>query len=209
MIGIFGGTFDPVHYGHLKTVEHVLEKLNLEQVRLVPLGQAVHREQPIASAQQRIAMLRAAIADNQKLHVDDRETLKAGGSYSVETLASIKREMPDKTLCLIVGSDAFAGFSSWYQPETILSLAHIIVMQRPETIFKAGLETEHLLHDHVVADIHALTEKDNGGILFQDVPQLAISSTQIRQMVKNNEALTEVTPLAVAELIRQWDLYKQ
>ena len=209
MIGIFGGTFDPVHFGHLKTVAHVLDQLDLEQVRLVPLGQAVHREQPIASAQQRIAMLRAAISDNPKLYVDDRETRRNGGSYSVETLASIKQEMPDKTLCLIVGSDAFADFSSWYQPETILSLAHIIVMQRPETLFKAGLETEHLLHDHVVADAQALTEKDNGSILFQEVPQLAISSTQIREMVKRNEALTEVTPTAVAELIKQWDLYKQ
>lgn len=209
MIGIFGGTFDPVHYGHLKTVAYVLEQLDLEQVRLIPLGQAVHREQPIASAQQRIALLQAATAGNQQLFVDDREAKRSGGSYSVQTLASIKQEMPDKTFCLIVGSDAFAGFSSWYQPETILSLAHIIVMQRPETIFKAGLETEHLLHDHVVSNAEALSEKKSGGILFQPVPQLDISSTQIRERIRNNQPISELTPTAVAELINQWALYKQ
>ncbi len=208
MIGIFGGTFDPVHYGHLKTVKHVRQQLELEQVRLVPLGQAVHREQPVATAEQRLEMLKAATDISTGMVVDDREINRPGGSYSVDTLHSLKQDFPDKTFCLIIGSDAFAGFPDWHQPDTILTLAHIVVMQRPETVFSSSVEIEQLLKKHAAKEKTALHSREAGYILFQSVPQLDISSTQIRQLIGNGQPVDELLPQAVNKLIRQWQLYR-
>ena len=207
MIGIFGGTFDPVHYGHLKTVDYVSQALQLEQVRLVPLGMAVHREQPLATTSQRLEMLHVATAGNPKLVVDDREIKRHGGSYTVDTLKSLKQELPGKTLCLIIGSDAFSGFHKWHQPGTILTLAHLIVMQRPDTVLQMQTESEELFHGHFVKTAGQLTEKSAGSILVQQVPQLNISSTEIRQRLQHGEPVNSMMPLAVYELIRQWHLY--
>lgn len=208
MIGIFGGTFDPVHFGHLETVKHVQLSLSLEQVRLLPLGNAVHREQPVASAEQRIQMLKAATADSPGLFVDERETQRAGGSYTVDTLLSLRQELPDKTFCLIIGSDAFAGFPGWHQPDRILSLAHIIVMQRPDTVFNSNPEIEKLLQTHQASDVSQLTETSAGRILFQHVPQLDISSTQVRQLIKDGQPVNDMVPAPVTELITRWQLYR-
>ncbi len=207
MIGIFGGTFDPVHYGHLKTVIYVQEALQLEQVRLVPLGMAVHREQPVASSSQRLEMLYAATSDQPNLVVDDRETKRPGGSYTVDTLKSLKQEFPGKTLCLIIGSDAFCGFHNWHQPGTILTLAHLIVMQRPNAVLQMATESQKLLNGHFVKTIAQLNQKQAGSILIQQVPQLDISSTEIRQRLQQGQPVNNMIPLSVYELIRQRGLY--
>ena len=207
MIGIFGGTFDPVHNGHLKTVAHVQQALNLEQVRLIPVGQAVHREQPLASAEQRINMLCAAVEANAKLLVDDREISRPGGSYTVETLQSLKQDFPDETLCLIIGSDAFAGFPDWHQPETILQLSHLIVMQRPNDKSSADSRIDKLLQTHQVSSPQQLSDEPAGYIFFQQVPQLDISSTEIRLRLQQEQPVGHMLPLAVYDLIQQWGLY--
>jgi len=207
MIGIFGGTFDPVHYGHLKTVQHVQRALSLQRVHLVPLGQAVHREQPVASARQRLAMLQAAASGNPYLYVDDREIKRVGGSYSVDTLESIKRQQPDKTLCLIIGNDALRFFPDWHQPEKIMTLAHIVVMHRPDSHFTADKAMTALLEKHQVFAKSALDSRSAGYIFFQDVPQLNISSSGIRKRRQENLSLDGLVPESVYQLIRQWNLY--
>ena len=132
MIGVFGGTFDPIHYGHLRAALDVHQALALGELRFLPLNVPVHREQPRASAAQRRAMVEAAIAGEPGFRVDDRELVRAGRSYSVDTLTSLRDELGDtRPICLLVGGDAFNGFFDWHRPRDILELAHLVVMQRP------------------------------------------------------------------------------
>lgn len=208
MIGIFGGTFDPVHYGHLKTVLFVQRQLGLEQVRLIPLGQAVHREQPAASASQRLEMLYAATADYPQLIVDDREIRRSGGSYTVDTLSSIKQELPGETLCLIIGSDAFAHFLNWHKPEAIMTLSHVVVMQRPDSQPLTNPAIQKLLDERQIASAEQLKDSVAGKIMHIQVPQLDISSTGIRDRLQSDLTISNLLPLAVYELITHWKLYK-
>lgn len=209
MIGIFGGTFDPVHYGHLKTVLFVQQQLGLQQIRLIPLGQAVHREQPAATASQRLEMLYAATADYPQLVIDDREIKRPGGSYTVDTLSSIKQELPDEALCLIIGSDAFAHFLDWHKPETIMTLAHIIVMQRPDSQPLTNPAIQKLLDQRQITSAEQLKESVAGKILPIQVPQLDISSTGIRDRLQSDLTISHLLPLPVYELITHWKLYKK
>ncbi len=132
MIGVLGGTFDPVHFGHLRPALEVRQALGLEELRLIPLRQAVHRSQPQASPEQRLAMLRLAVQGAEGLRIDDRELRRVGESYTYDTLVDLRAELgPAVGLCLLVGGDAFRGFLTWHRPDDILSLAHLIVMRRP------------------------------------------------------------------------------
>ena len=132
MIGVLGGTFDPVHFGHLRPALEVRQALGLEELRLIPLRQAVHRPQPQASPEQRLAMLRLAVQGAEGLRIDDRELRRVGESYTYDTLVDLRIELgPAVGLCLLVGADAFRGFLSWHRPDDILALAHLIVMRRP------------------------------------------------------------------------------
>ena len=131
-IGIYGGTFDPVHYGHLRPAMDVYEAFALDEIRFIPCGQPPHRTQPVASAQQRLAMLHRAIADNPVFKVDDREVSRAGPSYMIDTLHSLRTDMPEADLYLILGMDAFAGFDRWHRWQDILLLCKLIITHRPE-----------------------------------------------------------------------------
>ncbi len=202
MIGIFGGTFDPIHIGHLCTVADVQQALALEQVRIVPLCSPSHRPPPTASTEQRLRMLEAAIASNPGFTVDDREVKREGTSYTVDTLKSLKREFgDDQTLCLIIGSDAFAHLPGWRQPEMILKLAHLIIMHRPREPI-AG----HFI-DHQTNDPLALKLKKSGCILTQPVTQLDISSSNIRQRLKRGEIPRYLVPKGVLEIISHERIY--
>ena len=131
MIGILGGTFDPIHFGHLRAALDVLEDLGLEQLRFVPLRLAVHREQPATLPEIRLEMVRAAVARHPGLLADDRELRREGPSYTLHTLQSLRAEFGDRPLCLLIGTDAFKGFLEWHEPGQICELAHLVVMQRP------------------------------------------------------------------------------
>ena len=130
-IGIFGGTFDPVHYGHLRTAFELIQALRLSEVRFMPAGNPPHRDTTIASPELRLQMVKAAIGQQPGFNVDDREMRRAGPSYSVDTLAELRAEMPDRSICLIVGMDAFLGLPTWHQWQKILTLSHLIVAHRP------------------------------------------------------------------------------
>ena len=119
MIGIYGGTFDPVHYGHLRPAIDVYSQLGLSEVRFIPTGEPAHREQPIASQDQRYQMLLLAIENIAGLSVDDREIKRAGPSYMVDTINSLQADFPDESFCLIVGMDAFIKFESWREWQRI------------------------------------------------------------------------------------------
>jgi len=204
MIGIFGGTFDPVHNGHLRTALDVLETLRLEELRFIPLGRAVHRDQPQTPASRRLAMLRAAIEGQDGFVIDERELDQPKPSYSVDTLQSLREELgAGIPLCLLLGRDAFLGFAGWRQPETILQLAHLVVMDRPGH----NMPTEGLLHDlmcnHMTSKIADLNSKPGGHILFQTVTRLDISSSDIRTRMAAGRSVRYLVPEKVLEILRE------
>jgi len=204
MIGIFGGTFDPVHLGHLRTALDVFEALGLEELRFVPLGQAVHREPPRFSAELRLEMLEAAVADQPGFVVDRREIDSTEPSWTVTTLASLRAELGDEVpLCLLLGRDAFAAFHTWREPERILGMAHLVVMERPgETLY---LETplEALVEGRITAMREELVRAQAGRILFQPVTQLDISATDIRARLEAGRSVRWLVPEAVRRLLEE------
>ena len=130
-LGILGGTFDPIHYGHLELARELCEALAFSAVRLVPAGDPPHRHVPVASANHRLAMVELAIAGNPGLEVDAREVLRQGPSYTIETLEELRAEDPPRALALIVGADAFLGLPAWHRWRELFDLAHVVVVARP------------------------------------------------------------------------------
>ena len=208
MIGILGGTFDPIHNGHLRTALDVQQCLSLEEVRFIPCGEPPHRIAPIAEPIQRLSMVRAAIAGQEKFTVDDREIRRKGPSYMVDTLISLKQDLNDKTLCLILGTDAFNGLEQWHRWQQIFELANIVVMQRPAIQGHNELNKRllTLLKDRIV-DADALKCKQNGGIAFVPVTQMDISATKIRQQWQQGRDIQFLLPDSVLTLIRQQHIY--
>lgn len=208
MIGIFGGTFDPIHYGHLRSALEVQQALGLEQVRFIPLAAAVHRNQPAAAAQQRIALVRAAISSQPEFSVDDREITRSGGSYTFDTLTELHRERPATIWCLFVGGDAFNDFLTWHRPLDILELAHLVVMRRPgagqiQDPALAGLSRER--HCNAWTELKTMP---SGRIFFQSVTQLDISSTAIRAQIAAGISPRFLLPDPVLEIVEREQLYR-
>ena len=204
-IGIFGGTFDPVHFGHLRIALDALETLGLQHVRLVPLAQAVHRDQPGTPATLRLAMLQAALAGREDLVVDARELQRAGPSYTVDTLRSLHRDFPGRSLCLLVGGDAFNGFADWRAPAGILALANLAVLQRPGHPLPRSPALLELLARHRV---ERLAAQPAGQIVFCPVTQLDIAASNIRARIAAGRRADFLTPPGVLELIERHGLYR-
>jgi len=211
MIGVFGGTFDPIHFGHLRPALDVLEGLGLEQIRFIPCGQPPHRQLPVANAAQRLAMVQLAIQDHPDFVADDREITRTGPSYMVDTLVSLRQEIPDKTFCLIVGMDAFCEFDTWKNWQEIMALANLIVIHRPNNEFdpdKVGSGLNSYLLQNRVSDVAGLESAVTGKILFYPVTQLDISSTQIRDEIKSNKDVHYLMPQKIIDYIQQHRIYQ-
>lgn len=207
MIGIFGGTFDPVHFGHLRAACEVLDQLDLAEVRLIPCGDPAHREPARASAGDRLAMVELAVDGTPGLVVDDRELRRPGPSYMVDTLDSLRGEFADSPLCLILGMDAFLGLASWHRWERILELSHIVVMQRPGVEApEAGIIAD-LLAARAIADREEFIAASSGRIIFVPITQLHISATQIRDILAAGRRANYLTPAPVLDYIRSRQLY--
>ncbi len=207
MIGIFGGTFDPVHYGHLRTLDYVQKSLSLDSIFLVPLGRAVHREQPVASAEQRFKMLLLAAAKQHDFIIDDREIRSDSPSYTVDTLESFREEIPQTSIALIVGSDAFNHFHEWHKTERILQLANLVIMFRPGHPISHTPAIQNLLETRGCDDKHGFIQSHAGKILPLEVPQVPISSTDVRHSVSHGNDISEMVPAPVERLIRLQGLY--
>jgi nicotinate-nucleotide adenylyltransferase len=209
MIGVLGGTFDPIHLGHLRPALDCLQLLALDQVRLIPLKVAVHRPQPAAPSALRLAMLEAAIADQPGLVTDPRELERPGDSYSHDTLVHLRAELGDaEPVCLLVGSDAFASFLGWYRPREILDLAHVVIMRRPGAPEGFAPDLQDLLRHRLCEDPTALRDSPSGRVLFQDVTQMDISSTRIRQLIRRGQSPRFLLPDAVLAICDREGLYR-
>lgn len=206
-IGILGGTFDPIHFGHLRTALELYEAHELAEVRLIPCYQPVHRKLPVASPEHRLAMVRTAIADEPALTVDDSEIERKGPSYTIDTLETLHQRLSNTPLCLIMGIDALLGFPSWHRWEDILKLAHLIVAHRPQYhLPKAGIVAD-LLKQRLKHHSSALHECLAGNIVLHPVTPLEISATDIRKQIAAGQNPRYLLPEAVYEYISQHGVY--
>ena len=158
MIGIFGGTFDPVHFGHIKPVLNVKQALNLSQVRFIPNSVPPHREEPWLSAEQRLSLLQSALEEYDDMVVDTRELDRGGPSYMIDTLRSLKSDYQDESICLVIGMDAFFGIAQWRQWKQLFELCHLVVTTRPGfdpalILEQVGAENYPFLAEKLTQDI--------------------------------------------------------
>ena len=182
-MGVFGGTFDPIHYGHLRTAFELLDALRLPEMRFMPAGNPPHRPATFASNELRLRMVEAATAGQPRFTVDDRELRKRGPSYSVETLAELREEFPDRPLCMVIGMDAFLGLPRWHQWRRLLDLAHLVVAHRPGWRAPSMGPLGEWLVDHGTGTVRDLHEAISGRIYIHAVTQLEISSTEVRALM--------------------------
>jgi nicotinate-nucleotide adenylyltransferase len=207
-IGIFGGTFDPIHFGHLRTAFELLQALKLNEIRFMPAGNPPHREVTVASPTERYAMVKAAIAGQQGFVVDDREIRREGLSYSVDTMRTLRADFPDHSLSLIVGMDAFLGLPKWHQWRELLELAHLVVAHRPGWRAPSMGPLGELLVDRGTGRINDLHERLAGCIYIHAVTQLEISSTEVRKLIAAARDPRYLMPDGVREIIEQTGCYR-
>jgi nicotinate-nucleotide adenylyltransferase len=210
-IGIFGGTFDPVHYGHLRPALELYEQLSLQRMFMLPCATPAHRPQPSATMEQRLEMLQLAIADEPRLGIDLRELKRGGTSYMIDTLHSLRQDVGRKPLCLCLGLDAFLGLPSWHRWQELLDLTHIVVAHRPGwtlDIEGIGPELQRLMAVHVHDSDVSHCERASGAILFQPVTQLAISATDIRERIQSGRSARYLMPDPVWNYIQKEKLYR-
>lgn len=206
-IGIFGGTFDPIHYGHLRTAFEVLQALRFAEVRFVPSGDPPHRGKTYASAPLRLEMVRAGIASEASFVVEDCELQRAGPSYTVDTLAALRQEQPAASMGLILGMDAFLDLTSWHRWNEILNYAHIVVAHRPGWRAPDIGPLGKLIAEHGTHRIDDLHEQSNNRIFVHAVTQLEISSTEIRELIMAGRDPRFLMPDDVREVILNSNCY--
>jgi nicotinate-nucleotide adenylyltransferase len=206
-IGILGGTFDPVHFGHLHIALELQQAYNLAGIRFIPCWQPVHRASPIATPEQRLAMLVRAVANESTLKVDDCEIQRKGPSYMVETIETLRGKFPNTPLCLILGVDAWSGFTTWQRYEDILRLSHLIIAQRPSYLLPETGTVAVLLQRHLTQDASTLRKSLGGHILLHPVTSLEISATAIRNQIAQGQDPRYLLPDSVYDYIVKHHLY--
>ena len=207
-IGVFGGTFDPIHYGHLRTAYELQQAVSLDEVRFIPCGDPPHKSITAANALQRFEMVEIAIRDHDKFIADDREVIREGASYTVDTLESLRSEYPNASLCLILGMDAFLGLPKWYKWQRILELANIIVAHRPGWRKPTDGRLKEILMDQGTAFPGELHWHHAGRIYIHAVTQLEIASSRIRDLVQAGNNTRFLLPDEVNEYILNSHCYK-
>lgn len=211
-IGIFGGTFNPIHYGHLRLAEEMRELAGLQSVRFIPAGAPPHRDAPQITAQQRSDMVRLAIADQPAFVLDEREIKRAGKSYSVDTLRALRAELDaSQPLCLLMGGDAFLQLHTWHQWEQLFEFTHIVVGYRPGFTIEDRIVTAPMaLRRHYQTRLCAaadLATQPQGKIAVLAIPKLEISATNIRDRIAGGRTIRYLLPDSVANYIHQHHLY--
>ncbi len=210
LMGIFGGTFNPIHHGHLRLAQALAENLSLNEVRFIPAANPPHKTAPLVSATQRASMVQLAIAHNPCFTLDTRELSRSGASYTIDTLISLYNEFNDAALCLMMGSDAFVQLDTWHRWQELLDFCHIILVQRPhQTNTNSWTPAlSYLMQQHYNEDTGALSQQRSGLITMQNVNALNISSSHIRQLIQHGKQPSYLLPEAVLAYIEQHQLYR-
>ena len=209
-MGVLGGTFDPIHYGHLRFADDARIALALSEVRLIPAGTPPHRAQPVASAVDRLAMAKLGAAEFAGLKIDDRELQRAGPSYTVLTLIDLRAELGHTPIVLLLGADAFAGLPSWHRWRELFDLAHLAVAARPGTQEPDRLPTE-LAGEWMArftSDAAQCRSIPAGRVLRVPIRPQAIAATELRARLARGERPVDLLPPAVLAYIEQHRLYQ-
>jgi len=204
-IGLMGGTFDPVHNGHLRVAIEACEALSLDHVRLIPLNEPYHRAGPVASAALRSAMLQAAV--RPPLVVDTCEIERGGVSYSIDTLETMRARWPERSLCLLLGRDAYHGLPRWRRAGELLELAHIVVAARPDIEAHPDPALDELVANAQAARVDDLHDMRAGRVYFLDIPLLPIASSELRARRAAGRVIRHLVPESVDDLIIEHSLY--
>ena len=212
-IGILGGTFDPVHHGHLRLAEEAADALALERVLLIPAGIPNLRERPGTDAQHRLRMTRLAVEGNPRLAVDDRELRRPGTSYTVDTLAELRAELgATRPLVLILGADAFVRLPAWSRWRRLFALAHVAVATRPgyalEEAVGKSTELAGEWKQRFAPDGAACKATPAGAIVRIPIPLLEISGSDLRARMSRGASVRYLLPLAVLNYIGAHNLYR-
>ena len=210
-IGLLGGTFNPIHFGHLRMAQELADALSLDEVRFIPSANPPHKAVPKVSAKQRAEMVRMAIADNPLFKLDTRELERIGASYTIDTLVSLREELgASVALCLIMGSDAFVHLNTWVRWQELLNYCHIILVQRPNTAQQPKLagELATLLEENYTENIADLSQKPAGYIHMQAITPQDISSTDIRKALKNKLSARYLVPEKLIDYLFKYKLYQ-
>lgn len=207
-IGVFGGTFDPVHIGHLRAAIELRDSLRLDTLRLMPSADPVHRQAPEAGAEHRLAMLRLAVANEPALVADDLEIRRGGATYTIDTLEQLRSTLgDDQPLLLCIGMDSLASLDSWKHWQSLTDLAHIVVAGRPGWQPPAQGALAEWVGRHRVDAVGDLNTRPAGCLYFADIPLLPVSSTGIRDDLRAGRSVRYLTPDAVIDYIHDYHLY--
>lgn len=213
VIGILGGTFNPIHFGHLRMAQELADTLDFSEIHFIPAANPPHRPAPSVSAEHRAAMVRLAIANNSIFKFDDRELHRTGASYTIDTLDSLRDELGDEvSLVLLMGSDAFTKFDTWHRWEEIIQRCHITLVQRPLLSSVATKENlpkvlETFLHNHYTENGDDLHTTAAGFVIMQHITALDISATAIRHTFEQKKSARYLMPDSVIDYIYANDLY--
>ncbi len=206
-VGLFGGTFDPIHFGHLRAAFELTELLDLGRVLFIPAADPPHRGRPLADAQTRLAMVRAAVEDEESFLVDDRELRRPGPSYTVLTLEELRREHGDAPLVLLLGMDAFLGLPTWHRWTELLDLAHLAVAHRPKAALPSSGELGRLIGRCRARDRSEIAASPAGRIFIHPGTQLDISSTDLRETLSAGRDPRYLMPEPVRRMINATGIY--
>jgi nicotinate-nucleotide adenylyltransferase len=206
-VGLFGGMFDPIHFGHLRTAHEMHELLRLEQVIFLPAGDPPHRAPPLADAATRLAMLRAAVGDDPHFAVDERELRRSGPSWTILTLEELRAERAEQPLVLILGMDAYAGIGDWHRARELTDYAHIVVALRPLASLPATGFGAELLRDRRCEDPARLADTPAGRVFVCSNTQLDLSSSAVRAVIAAGRDPRYLMPGAARRIILATGIY--
>jgi len=206
-LAIFGGTFDPVHYGHLRCAEESRCKLGLKNMYLLPAGIPPHRDMPQTSTQQRLDMLHLALEEFPSLSIDDRETRRSGPSYMVDTLRELRAEFPQRPLLLLVGQDAANYLHSWHDWEQLFVLANLVTFPRPGAKPEYRQDLARQIERRTCPDLQSLLSSEAGGALHLELELIDISATAIQSIIRLGRSPRAMVPEPVLDYINENRLY--
>ena len=212
MIGILGGTFNPIHLGHLHLANQLQTRLGFDSIRFMPAALPALKDAPSATAEQRAELVKMTIENQAHFTLDTRELSRSGKSYTIDTLISLREELGNQvSICWLMGSDAFAHLNAWYRWQELLNYAHLVVVKRPHSddLSKLNTEMKKLLDTHEAKHAKEIKQHTNGKILIQEVAALDISSTQIRENIAHGKDVSALVPPAALQYIQSHQLYKQ
>lgn len=209
MIGIFGGTYDPIHNGHLHVARKVMQTFPMKEIHFLPCYQPVHRNKPQATVQQRLDMVNLAIQGHPEYILDESEARRKGPSYMIETLQLLRKELGETIpFGLILATDAFEYFNQWYRWDEILNYTHLIIVQRSHrNVLKKNTELFQYVEKKRIYKPRTLLQSPAGSLIWTHIMGLPISSTKIRQRIAEGKDISKQVPKAVLNYIRENRLY--